>query len=139
MEMRSVKLPSGRELRLHAAPFADARELYQAMLEEAKSLKIDAQAEVDVNMFKDLFCAALSSKRIESALWKCMARAIYNGAKVTPEVFEPVEARQDYFDVLFEVTKENILPFTKSLSARFAPMLESVKNSLALKSPTTQG
>ena len=124
-------LPSGAELKITVAPFADSRALYQAILEEAKGLKVDASTEIDVNLFKDLLCSLLASKKVESAIMLCMKRATYNGLKIDEQTFEPVEARQDYFEACFEVAKENIAPFTKSLYARFSPLLAKVNLSPA--------
>lgn len=126
-----MKLPSGAELVITVAPFAEAKALYQAFLKELKVLKFDPKTEMDVNFFKDMFCAALSSKEIENALDVCMKRATYNGLKIDKDTFEPVEARDDYFAVCFEIAKENVLPFTKSLYAQYSPILEKVRSNLA--------
>lgn len=125
--IKTVKLPSGSELYIHAAPFAESRDLYQALLKEVKSMKLDPKEEVDVNFFKDLFCAGFSSKEIEEKLWKCMSRCLIDKSKITEEYFEPVAKRDDYFAVCFEVARENILPFTKSLYAKYAHILEQLK------------
>lgn len=121
--MKVVDLPSGAKLRMNLAPFADSRALYQAVLEEAKELKIDPETELDSNLWKDLICSGFSSKKIEHALEKCMARCLYGDKKITNEVFEDEEARGDYMMVCFEVAKANIEPFLKSLYARFSPVL----------------
>lgn len=124
----TTTLPSGAKLKITLAPFKDARALYQALLEEAKVLKLDPTAEVDVNLYKDLFCVGLSSKKIEAALWECMKRVTYNDSRITEDIFEPVEARDDYMTVCFEVAKANIMPFTKSLYAQYAHILEKLRN-----------
>ena len=125
--MKTVSLPTGAKLVITPSPFADARALFQVALRELKGLKLDPKAEVDVNFFKDIFCAGFSSKEFESALQKCFERCTYNGLKITDETFEKVEAREDYFVVCLEVAKETLLPFTKSLSAQYAPILELLK------------
>lgn len=114
-----MKLPSGAELRITLAPFSDSKALYQAFLEEIKGLKVESSTEIDTNFIKDIFCVGLASKKLEVALWKCMERALYNNLKITEATFEPVEARQDYMLVCFEVAKENIAPFTKTLMPLF--------------------
>lgn len=118
--MTVIKLDSGAELKITPAPFADAKALYQAFLEEIKDLKLDPAAEVDVNFFKGLFCAGFSSKKVDAALEACMKRVTYNGVKITPDIFEAAENRSDYMQVALEVAKENLQPFTKNLFARFA-------------------
>lgn len=110
------------------APFGDAKALYQAVLEEMKSLVIDPRAEIDTNFYKNLFCVGLSSKKIESFVWLCAARCLYNGVKVTPDIFEPEEARSDYFQLCWEVAEENIRPFTKNLFAELSRVMHLIEN-----------
>lgn len=132
-----MKLPSGAELKVTLSPFAISRDLYQSILEEAKGLRLDPKSEVDVNLFKDIFCSALSSKKIESCTWECLKRATYNGLKVDGDTFEKEEARQDYIPACYEVARANVMPFMKGLSAEFSPILEQVKNSLGSRPLTT--
>lgn len=126
-EQRTVKLPSGATLLLQSAPFAEAKALYQAMLKELKLVRLDEKAEVDVNFFKDLFCAGFASLEVEEALWKCIERCLYDKSKIIQETFEPLKNREDYFTVCFEVAKENVMPFTKSLYAQYNSILDLLK------------
>lgn len=116
--METIKLSSGAELKVSPAPFAVSRALYQSFLSEVKGLKMDPKAEVDVNLWKDLFCAVMSSKIVEEKLEECMKRCLYNGLKIDSETFEPIQARGDYMTVCLEVGKANILPFMKDLSVQ---------------------
>ncbi len=125
---KKVKLPSGAELEIWVSPFEVSKALYQAMLDEVRGLKLDPKAEVDVNFFKDLFCAGFSSKKVEECLKECLKKATYNGARISSDTFEPVEARQDYMQVCFEVAQENVAPFTKSLYAKYQTILELMKS-----------
>lgn len=127
--MKEVTLPSKRILKISLAPFRDSRDLYQAVLEEAKGLKLDPNADVDVNLYKDLFCTAFSSKKIELALWKCVTRAVIDDLKISEDTFEKIEHRDDYMTTLMEVAKENLLPFMKSLYAEWSPMLAKAQRS----------
>lgn len=124
--MTETELPSGAKLEITPAPFAIAKALYMAVAEEMKSLKLDPRAEIDANFWKDIFCVGISSVKIEERLWECMKRATYNGLKIDKDTFEPIESRQDYGVVCFEVAKENILPFTKSLSAKYSALLGTI-------------
>jgi hypothetical protein len=126
---RKVELPSGAVLRIFPAPFSEAKALYKALLSEGKGLKLNPKDEVDVNFFKDIFCTALSSDLVEEKLWVCMERCLYDGEKLTPECFEPVERRDDYFTCMYEITKENVFPFTKSLYAEFSHIFDLVMKS----------
>ena len=127
--MQSVILPSGVELSITPAPFADAKELYQAFLDELKYLQMDGSQSIDHNFIKNLFCIGFSSKKIEEKIWKCLSRCLYDKLKITPDTFEPETARADYFDVLFEVAKVNIMPFTKNLYAKFSSITGTIASS----------
>ncbi len=122
--MKEVQLPSGAILKITLSPFAVAKELFQAVSEEAKILKLNAEMEIDVNLIKDIVATGLASKKIEACIWECMKKATYNGLKITDETFEPEQARQDYLTVILEVAKENIMPFTKSLFAQYGDILK---------------
>lgn len=133
-KFREVKLPSGAVLKVQAASFEDAKTLYQAVLEESKSLEFKSGLDVS-ELLKSLLAYTFASKRIESALWVCFQNCIYNGGagdlKIDKDTFQKVEAREDYPIVCLEVAEENIRPFTKSLSVvfnRIAGMIGNVQS-----------
>jgi hypothetical protein len=128
---KEIQLPSGATLEITLAPFKEGRALYQAIAEEAKGVKLDMQADIDGNLIKDLFCTGIASKKIEISLADCLKRCTYKGLKVTDDLFEPEDSRQDYLPMLYEVAKENVSPFMKSLYAQFGDMFQKVKSSLA--------
>ena len=127
--MQTIVLPSGVELQIAPAPFADAKDLYQAFLVELKHLQMDGTQSIDHNFIKNLFCIGFSSKKIEDKIWKCMSRCLYDKLKITQDTFESEASRSDYFDVLFEVAKVNIMPFTKNLYAKFASITGTIASS----------
>lgn len=124
-DQTTIKLPSNAELNITMASFTEARDLYQAILNEAKVLKISKNQEVE-DLVKDLLCSGFSSKNIEEKLWVCMRRATYNKAKITEDTFEPVEARGDYLVVCMEVARFNVFPFMKSLFAEYKTILNQL-------------
>lgn len=130
--MREIQLPSGAILKINPAPFADAKNLYQALLKELKEVQIDSKMEV-VNLYKELFCIGFSSPVIESFLWKCLERCSYNRGqgdmKIDKDTFEPLESREDFMTVCIEVAKDNVNPFAKSLFAEYKRMSQAVENS----------
>lgn len=128
---KKVTLQSGAEIDITPAPFTVSKALYQALLEEGTNLKLDPSVEIDVNFYKDLFCVGFSSKKVEVALWACLERVLYKNLRITSDTFEPIEAREDYTEICFEVMLENILPFTKSLSAQYQIILGKLKAALA--------
>lgn len=131
--MKELTLPSGATLRVTLAPFAVSKALYQAVLEEAKGLTLDPKADVDVNLFKDMFSAAFASKKVELALAECLKRALYNNKHVDADTFEPEAAREDYMTVCFEVALLNLLPFTKNLTQLFSRIFQLTQGSLEQK------
>lgn len=125
--MREVSLPSGAVLKINPAPFADSKNLYQAILRELPkySLRSDGDNNLDLlNGLKDVTCGVLSSKEVEVCLWKCMERSTYNGLKIVFDTFEPEASREDFTEVCVEVAKDNVFPFWKNLYAKLKPLLE---------------
>ena len=127
--MKEIKLPSGAILKIAPAPFENARALYQAVLEEAKTVAISSKDEL-ANVYKDLFCVGFSSKKIEAALGECFKKVLYcdkrGDLKIDKDTFEPLEARGDYVTVCMAVAKENIDPFVKGLYAEYKALFEKV-------------
>jgi hypothetical protein len=122
----TIKMPSGATLVVALASFAESKELYQVMMKEGKTLKIDGKTDLDYNFFKDGLCAFLSSKEVEAALWECMKRCTYNKMKIDEDTFEPEEAREDYMIVMYEVAMANLKPFLKGLSAQFGTLIGEI-------------
>lgn len=127
--MKEVKLPSGATLKVSPSSFENSRALYQAILEEAKTISIGTSTEM-ASVYKDLFCLGFTSKKIEACLWECFKKCQYNGGggdlKIDKDTFEPISAREDYLSVCMEVAKENTLPFVKSLYAEYGHALRMI-------------
>lgn len=132
--MKEIKLPSGAVLKITPSPFSDAKALYQALLKEAKHIHFNSKAEMS-EVFKDFFCLSFSSPEVEARLWECLKRCQYcdkrGDLKIDKDTFEPVEAREDYTKVCAEVTKENVLPFVKSLYVEYETALAMTAKSPA--------
>lgn len=124
---REVKLPSGRMLVIGNSPFATSKALYQAVLEEFGNLEISMDAGVP-DMIKNVFCLGFSSKKIEKCLDDCMKRVTIDSIRIDDQTFEKVEHREDYLDVCYEVALENLLPFTKSLYAKYQVILKRLES-----------
>lgn len=131
--MKEIDLPSGAKLKIDMATFTASRALYQSFLEEMRGMKWNPSDEIDVNLFKDLFCSALSSKKVEACLWECMKKALYNDLRITLDTFEPVEAREDYLRVCLEVAHYNVGPFMKNLFAELLNLYSTFAKSPELK------
>lgn len=120
--MKEIKLPSGAILKISLSPFADSKALYQAILEEFKSVPVSGKSDL-AELFKNVVCTGFSSKKVEMCLETCFKRCIYNcgngDLKIDRDTFEPEKNREDYIQVCIEVAKENITPFLKSLFAEY--------------------
>lgn len=117
-EFRKVKLPSGATLKIGVAPFADSKNLYQALLRELRGVNV--AGEIDFRtLWKDLFCIGFSSPDVDAAMSPCLARCLYDEQKITDATFEPVKCREDYLRVLMEVARDNVDPFAKQLFAEW--------------------
>lgn len=124
--MKTIEMPSGAKLEITLAPFSDANVLYKKIARELKTVKVNAGMDIenmDVNFIKDLMLTAIGSDEIEDAIKTCMKRCTYKGVKIDKDTFEPEEARGDYFQVCFEIAKENLLPFLKGLFAQLKDIL----------------
>ncbi len=124
---RKLKLPSGAELEICLAPFADAKRLHQALLKELRGVSIGGKNELH-DTLKNIVCTSFASPEVDAALAECLKRALYNGVKLDENTFEPAAARQDYEVVCFEVVVENVGPFMKSLYALSVPLLETLES-----------
>lgn len=68
--------------------------------------------------YEEVFGLALaidSDTEVFDACFDCLDKSIYNGVKITKDVFEDEAARGDLYEVLFYCLKVNIYPFFKSL------------------------
>lgn len=127
MEKKEVKLPSGATLTIQVAPWGDANDLFEAVTSEFKTIDVTASGDV-INLFKNIYCTGFSSRLIKQALWKCLSRCLYNGAKIDNSTFEPVQNREDYTVVCREVMQENLNPFTKNLFVDLKSFVEKTES-----------
>lgn len=124
--MKEVKLKSGRVLRLGLAPFRDSKALFDAICLEVKGNSLDPRMEVDINFIKDTAMGLIASEKVFGCIQVCMAKCLYNGQRIDEQTFESVEGREDFLEICMHVTKENVLPFMKNLSSKFAPLMKEL-------------
>lgn len=123
-----VSLPSGAELEMTLAPFLEGEKLFSATAECLKSVKADGLNTEDItasfDSLKNAVLACITSKELKEALLACLKRCTYNGQRITSwDIFEDINAREDYLSVCWEVVKFNLTPFTKNLFAKFSMSL----------------
>lgn len=131
---RRHTLKSGRVLLLQLSSFAVSARLRKVVAAELKHVSIGevtkvaagltpeellAKGDLPLDTLKSLVCQFLASDAVEDALWECMKVCQYGPQgqteKITPESFEPEDAREDYLPVAWEVMVLNLAPFFKSL------------------------
>ena len=126
---KKVSLPSGAELEITLAPFMEGERLFTATAECLKSVKVDGKTDVqdltsNINSLKDAFLSCLTSQDMKDAILVCLKRCTYNKQRITNwDVFDSVEARQDYLAVCWEVVKFNLTPFMKSLISKLSGLM----------------
>lgn len=125
--MDDIKLPSGALLKVNLAPFGEARALHKAFLDASKTIQVVTGAQV-VNVYKDVDCLMFSNEKIDGAAWKCMSRCLYDGLKIDETTFESEKARDDFTTVYREVTRANLRPLMRNLSAGCLLFLTALEN-----------
>lgn len=113
--MEEKIMPSGATLRVTAAPFADSKRLYQAVLEEMRTMNLAPDRDIETELLREMFLVGFSSKKIDSTLSVCLARSLYNGIRIGEDTFEDERTREDYLIVCWEVAYANLSPFMKTL------------------------
>ena len=127
-----VSLPSGAELEMTLAPFMEGERLFSATAECLKGVKVDGNADVsdltsNLNSLKDMFLGCLTSQAMKEAILACLKRCTYNKQRITSwDIFDDIQAREDYLAVCWEVVKFNLTPFTKSLISKFNEVTKNI-------------
>ena len=132
--MAKHTLPSGAELDVTVAPFADADALTKALLKAVKGVELRADIlQMDMTAIKDVVVGAATSDEVDRALFKCAERASYNGVKVSKGLFDDPEigtqAREDYYHLCLKVIEVNCLPFFKAAFSELKTRLKGMNAS----------
>lgn len=123
MENETKTLKSGASLYITLAPFQEGHKLFKVVTRLMASM--DAQTVLN----ERLVLKILSSEEVEQALWPCMARATYDGVKITPELFESAKIRCDFLTIATDVLNFNLAPFFPNLvSLSTVPLEENTEN-----------
>ena len=128
-ETTEHKLPSGAVLKFGLAPFAEGKELYQTLLQEARGITLSDDKEIDFNLMKEMICLGLASKKLDQAILECAKKCLYKGEKFSLDQFEDEKSRQDFIPIMLIVANENLRPFLKSLYASLKVIIPSVLKS----------
>ena len=124
-----MEVSSGAKVVINIADFDSSMRLKNAIEKEFADSKFEMGAIDLKKSFNDLDISVLtpflktlaqidSSQEVYDAIFVCLLRCTYNGDKITKATFEEAEARADYYEIVFECLKVNLLPFFKGLALK---------------------
>ena len=119
---------NGAAIKINVADFMTSMKLKKAVVEAVKESGTDI-ANIDLDNLKagaidsilQVILSCDSSEKVNEAIFKCLARCTYNSEKITKDTFEPLEARENYYEIVIACLKENLSPF-------FNPLLLKLNN-----------
>lgn len=123
-------LDSKAVVQINMAPFGVSHRLLQAVMREVGVVRL---SEGEQEFAKNIVVRLISSPEVESILWECMGRCLYNGQKITKDTFESEQNRGDYLVVSKEVLEVNLIPFLSNLGSLLKTTLGKGINNLGLK------
>jgi hypothetical protein len=132
---------TGAKVKVQAASLEEAVALKNAIQKEIANgnvtiplSKLDdlrtlgLKADIDLGAFIEHFMRIDGSKEVFECLFVCLSRCTYNGHRITKETFDDLNARKDYYDVIFACAKENLSPFFLGLVSKLRALNEIVQN-----------
>lgn len=115
--MKEFTSSTGTKVAIHEASFKDAIALKNSAQKAFLAQGIALSIETD--LMQAIF-ALDSNEEVSKNIFKCLARSTYGSLKITEETFEPVEARNDYYEIVLACLEVNLLPFFKALTSKLA-------------------
>lgn len=131
--MVEFKGQNGANIKINPAGFEESVNLRMAITKELSKADFNINASavdmdnIDVSGIAKLICVVDSSREVNDALFACLSRCTYNKDKITKATFEPVEAREDYYEIVISCLKVNLSPFFKGLISKLAPFMATLK------------
>lgn len=125
-----MELPSKNHVVINPCGFDDAcdlKDIVELKLAEA-DIKIETLdvANLDIGFLVAAILKVDGSKEFRARVFKCLERSLYNDEKITKDTFEPVENRGDYYPIVIECLKVNVLPFFYPLLGKWTGFLEKM-------------
>ncbi|MCK4786005.1 MAG: hypothetical protein KAV87_19770 [Desulfobacteraceae bacterium] len=143
--MVSFKAPSGATVEVTLSDYATSFDLMKAVLKAMRQGGVGSKlppnlqltdiskiAQSDISSLggmADVIIDVITSPEVDTLIFKCMERCIYDGEKVCKGTFEKETRRGDFLFVAYEVGKININPFLSHL-------LSGLKTAFQAKSST---
>ena len=138
---KEFKGENGARIVINTASFKEATALKKAIEKQLlnTNIALDAKSlqEINekysmiefINIVKNFIFSCETSDEFERVLFDCLRHCTYDNVQVKEQLFDDIpEAREDYYMIVFECVKENILPFFKSLPSKLS-ILNPIKES----------
>ena len=130
------KTQNGVDVKINPADFINALKLKNAVLKAVKDSGVDI-SKIDLDKITasslqpllEVILTADTNEAVQDSIFKCLARCLYNGEKIVPDTFEPMEAREDYYEIVIACLKENLSPFFKSPISKLKSLAPKVSDS----------
>lgn len=123
-------LKSGKVVELAVAPIDVSLALYRAIISECKKADLDFNGQENfLELLSNNIPAILNiigSEEVFECIEACCEKVVYDKKRFSKDLFEDIEARQDYFGLMQLVAIENIRPFFLNLHTVFNAMLSLV-------------
>lgn len=123
--MKQIESKTGADIQIAPAPFKDAMALKNVLFRELSSsginfdkIQLDDLSKTHIEEIIKSIIQVDTSKEFYDAFFKCAGRCLYNNNKITEDTFEDITAREDYYLIMLEVLKENLLPFFRGLVSK---------------------
>lgn len=156
MEDRDFTLASGAKLKVSLAPFVDAKNLQDKILQ---ALTGNGVGSIDMKIFQDpekagsaaidIAMRVAANKEVESAVFECAKRALYsydgnemNRSKVDRSLFDDeaagMRAREDFYPICLKIMEVNLKPFLQAIISLLKAQLGMIANIQSLQSGQTK-
>lgn len=119
--MSILTFSNGSKADIKVLPFEQAMNLKNIFL---KSIS-DSNLSPNEPLVK-LYAHIDSLPEFNKVVMNCLERCLYDGKKITIDTFEPIEARENYYEIVLELLKVNITPFFKGLASRLQALSEEM-------------
>ena len=142
---KEFKGNSGARIVINSASFKEATALKKCIEKELINAKLpfeigkvggisEAATELNkhglsdlIEMAKNIVLSCDTSEEFEKALFACLKYCLYDNIQIDEQLFDDKkEAREDYYTIVYECVKENILPFFKGLLSK-SSILKPIK------------
>lgn len=129
--MTKFTCENGAEVEIKLASWGETTQLKdsieQALIKKGFSIGDIKIESLEVEAMGQLLQAIMmvdSDPEVRNSIFKCLARCLYNGERITQDTFEPLEARENYYEIVIACIKENLSPLVKRLFSKFKTLAD---------------